>query len=90
MKAEKNRLMIVLILVIVVLLGIVAYAFVLKPVFNGYTIKSQNEGVQYAVFTIMQQAAKCQQVPLTFQNQTMNIIWVDCLQQAVQQTLPAQ
>ncbi len=81
MKAEKNRLMIVLILVIVILLGVIAYAFVLRPALNGYTIKSQNEGIQYAVFTIMKQAATCQQVPLTFQNQTMNIIWVDCLQQ---------
>jgi flagellar basal body-associated protein FliL len=90
MKAEKNRLMIILILVIVVLLGIIAYAFVLKPVLNGYTIKSQNEGVQYTIFTIMQQASKCQQVPLTFQNQTMNLIWVDCLQQQTQQTIPTQ
>ncbi len=85
MKTEKNRLMLVLILIIVVLLGIIAYAFVLRPAFNGYAVKSYNSGIQDAVLTIMQQASQCQQVPLTFQNQTMNLISVECLQQALAQ-----
>lgn len=94
MKGEKNkRLMIILIAVIVILLGIIAYAFVLKPALNGYVIKTQTDGVQYAVFTIMQQASQCQPVPLKnpFGNETMNIIWTDCITQALnQQTQPVQ
>ena len=88
MKTEKNRLMLILILVIVVLAGVIIYAFLLKPALNGYTVKLQTDGVQYAVFTIMQQASKCQQVPLQnpFGNETMNIIWVDCLKQTQTQT----
>jgi hypothetical protein len=92
MKTEKNRLMLVLILVIVVLAGVIVYAFLLKPTLNGYTVKLQSDGVKYAVYAIMQQASQCQQVPLQnpFGNETMNLIWVDCLQQAQQtsQTVP--
>jgi hypothetical protein len=69
----------ILILLIVILVGIVSYVYVLKPVVNGYTISAQNQGVEFAVVSIMQQASSCQQVPLTFGDQTMNIIAVGCL-----------
>ncbi len=87
MKEENKtkKLILLLIGVIAVLLGVIAYLFVLKPTLNGYTIKAQNDGVQYAVLTIMQQAAQCKQVPLTFGNQTINLIAVECLQAAAQQ-----
>jgi len=79
----------VLIIVIVLLLGIILYAFLIKPSIAGYTVGLQNQGinqgVEAAVVTIMQQAATCQQVPITFENQTMNLIWVDCLQVSPQQ-----
>ena len=71
----------ILSLLVIVLLALVVYSFVLKPAVNGYVINAQNQGVQYTVLTIMQQASTCQPVPLNFENQTMNLIWVDCLQQ---------
>lgn len=85
-RGKNRRLMIILIAVIVILLGIIAYAFVLKPVINGYVIKTQSDGIQYAVYSIMQQAAKCPTtgVPLTFGNVTMNIVALECYQQAAQ------
>lgn len=36
-------------------------------------------GYQQAIIQLMQQAATCQQVPVTFQNQTINMIAVECL-----------
>ena len=73
-----------IIIVIVLLLGVISYAFLLRPALNSYVIKSQNQGVQYALLSIMQQAATCQTVPLTFGNQTINIVAVECLQQPQQ------
>ena len=42
-------------------------------------------GYQQAIIGVAQEASKCQQVPLVIGNQTMNIIWVDCLQQQAQE-----
>jgi len=85
MKIEKNKLLIlILIFVIIVLLGIIVLVLIVKPAINGYIIKGQNEGVQYAIYTIMENAKQCQQVPLMFKNETMNMIWVDCLKQTSQ------
>lgn len=38
-------------------------------------------GYQQAIIQIMQQASTCQQVPMFAQNQTINMIAVECLQQ---------
>ena len=94
MKGEKNkRLMIIFIAIIVVLLGIIAYAFVLRPALNGYVIKTQNEGIQYAVSAIMQQVAppQCKTLPLTLGETTVNVVALECYQQPQnQQTAPTQ
>lgn len=37
-------------------------------------------GYQQAIVQLMQQAITCQQVPVFFQNQTINMIAVECLQ----------
>tara|TARA_Y100000034_G_scaffold32457_1_gene39804 strand:- start:171 stop:449 length:279 start_codon:yes stop_codon:yes gene_type:complete len=80
MQRNKTKWVIgTLILLIVILVGVVSYAYVLKPAVSGYTISAQSQGVEFAVISIMQQASNCQQVPLTFGNQTMNIIAVGCL-----------
>ena len=86
MQGEKNRrlLVIALIAVIVVLIGIVVYFLAVRPAITGYAIESQNQGIELAVVSIMQQAAQCQPVPLTFQNQTINVFAVECLQQSQQ------
>jgi hypothetical protein len=75
-----NLLVKILILVIVVLLVIIAYVFIVRPTINGYTIEKQNQGYEYAILQIAEQAATCQQVPLTIGEQTINLIAVECLQ----------
>jgi hypothetical protein len=85
-EGQKSRVLIlVLVLVIVALLGVIAYTFAVRPAISGYTVQAQTQGYQIAVLTIAQQAAKCQQVPLVIENQTITLIAVECLQQAVQQ-----
>lgn len=75
----------ILLLIIVVLIGFLVYAFAIRPAITGYMAEKQFEGFEYALVSIMQQAATCQPVPLTYNNQTINMIWVECLQQAQQQ-----
>ncbi|MFH1325536.1 MAG: hypothetical protein ABIH49_02070 [archaeon] len=80
MKENKRGLIIgILVLLVLLLGGLVVYSFALKPAISGYAINAQNQGVQYAVYSIMLEAAKCQPVPLTFGNQTMNVVAVECL-----------
>ncbi len=87
MKNEKNRLVLILILVIVVLLGVISYTFLIRPALSGYTINAQNQGIQYGyqqtISAIMQQAAQCPTtgVPLTFGNVTINIVALECYSQ---------
>ena len=78
---NKSGLVILLLsLSVIVLLGFVIYAFGIKPAISGYVTSAQNQGVEFAVVSIMQQVASCHQVPLTFGNQTINLIVVECLQ----------
>lgn len=84
MKENKNktRLIIgILFFVIVVLLIVLIYAFVIRPVFTGKIVKAQNRGYEYAFIQIAQQAATCKQVHLRIGNQTITLIAVECLQQ---------
>lgn len=92
MKENKNKVVVlVLIAMIVLLLGVIGYIFLVKPALTGFTVNGWNQGTQYAVLTIAQQAATCQQVPLTVGNQTIHLIAVECLQQvAAQQPQPSQ
>ena len=38
-------------------------------------------GYEQAITQLVQQAATCQAVPINFQNQTINMVAVECLQQ---------
>ena len=82
MEGRSRTLVMVLVAIIVILLAIVVYAFVVRPTINGYVVNGQNQGVELAVVSIMQRAAppNCQVVPLTYQNQTVNVVAVECLQ----------
>jgi hypothetical protein len=85
MKEKRMKLIISLLaLLVVILLFFVLYAFILKPAMNGFVVKAQNQGVEYALNIIAQASSNCQVVPITINNQTINIINVDCLQQAQQ------
>lgn len=83
--ADKKKVLITLLVaVIVILAAIIVYAFLIRPNITGYAVDRQREGYQIAILDIMQQAATCQTVPLTFENQTINLIAVECLQQQPQ------
>lgn len=86
MKKDRRGLVIlILAAVVLVLLGVLSYAMFLKPAFSGYVVNAQTAGVQYGyeqtILTIMQQASTCQAVPLTYGNQTINLVAVECFQQ---------
>jgi len=78
----------ILILAVLILGAMVTYSYVAKPLVAEYVVNVQNQGVEFAVVSIMQQAASCQLVPLTFGNQTINLIAVECLQQQSPQETP--
>lgn len=76
---KPKAVIITLILVIAVLAGLIIYLLAVRPAITGYVIRLQNEGYAFAFAQIMQQAATCQPVPLTFGNQTINMIAIECL-----------
>ncbi len=82
MKEDKTkRLVFVLIAVIVVLISVILYVLVIKPAITGNAMNLRNEGLQYAVNSIMQQASQCQPVPLTSGETTMMVMavgWPGC------------
>ena len=83
MKQDRTKMLVLsLVLVIVVLLGFVMYSFVIKPSITGYAMNAYNEGYGRAFADIMERATTCQPVPLTIGETTMNMIWVDCFQEA--------
>ncbi len=89
MKENKTRrLVLSLIVVIVLLLGLVLYMFLIKPMITGNAVNLRNEGLQYAVVSIMQQASQCQPVPLTSGETTINLIAMECLPPACLQAPP--
>jgi len=81
MERKQRVLITVLVLIIIILAAIVFYSFIIKPSISGYVIDKQAEGYQIAILTIMQRASTCQTVPLFYNNQTINLIAVECLQQ---------
>ena len=50
---NSKRLTIILVGIIAVLLLVVLYAFILRPSINGYAIKLQTDGVNYALNLIL-------------------------------------
>ena len=82
----------ILLAVILVLLLFISYIFLVRPAYTGFVTEKQVEGYQVGyqnvILQIMQQASTCQAVPLTIGNQTMNLIWIDCLGQQPQAPPP--
>jgi len=73
--AEKTRVLIaVLILVIVILGGIMAYAFIVKPKISGYNIQKQTEGVNLAINYILAQLQQNGFVQIPVGNQTLVLV----------------
>lgn len=72
--ANKNVLIVVLVAVVVILAGIVVYAFVVKPSISGYNVQKQNEGVQIAVNYIVAQLQQQGFVQIPIGNQTLILV----------------
>ena len=78
--SSNKRLIIVLVFIIILLLGVIGYLFLIKPSINGLVVQGRNQGYAYAIYSLMQQASACQPIPLYFENQTVTVIAVECLQ----------
>ena len=74
------------ILVVLLVLFIIGM-FVVKPAIERHDDEMINAGIEYAIVSIMQQAVTCESVPLTYQNQTINMIAIECLQQQQQEAI---
>ena len=73
--ADKTSILItVLVLIIVILVGVVVYAFVIKPAISGYTVQKQTEGVQIAVNSILAQLQQNGFVQIPVGNQTLILV----------------
>lgn len=82
MKGNKTALVIwLLVLVILILAIIMLYVFLVQPAIIEKRVQAQSQGYEFAIVSVMQAAAQCQQVPLTYNNVTINLIAVECLQQ---------
>jgi hypothetical protein len=80
-KDKRDKLVLALIVVIVLLMAVLGYLFLIKPAISGFAVSNKQQGIDYAVLAIAQQASTCKTVSLPVGNQTMDIIWVKCLQQ---------
>ncbi len=82
-KRKINILILVLVVLLVLALGYIGY--------NQYNIWRQQKdfstfqtgaqfGYEQAITQLFQQVQSCQQVPIFYNNQTINVISVECLQ----------
>lgn len=80
-------------IIILALLLVVAVAYIGYQQYQKKSTEKQNTllqqgaqiGYQQAALQLYQEAVKCNQVPVTIQNQTINVIAVECLQAAARQ-----
>jgi len=82
MKAGKDKVALVVVtlalFIAVAYIGLNEYQKVMQDVYNQGALF----GYQQAVLQLMQQVSTCQQVPIVYENTTLNVIAVECLQQA--------
>lgn len=77
---SSNRMVVILVAIIVILAIVLVYAFVIKPAYNGYVTKIQNQGMSQGVnlavssiLTQLQQTGGYVQIPVS-NNQTITLI----------------
>ena len=87
MARDKTGVVIgILVLLVIVLAGAVAYAFLVKPAVTGYVVNAQNQGIQYTIGTIVSQIQQQGYAQLPVGNQTLYLAPFNPQQQAQQQT----
>lgn len=70
--ADKTKIvMALLIFAVIVLAGIVVYAFVVQPSISGYAVERQSEGYVFAVNSILTQIQQNGFAQITVGNQTI-------------------
>lgn len=83
---KTNVIILVLSIALVVAVGYIAISFYqnvkIQREQNLY-IQGAQEGFKTAIGQIMQNAATCMEVPLTYENVTIRLIAVDCLKTSV-------
>ena len=89
MANRTNVIMTILVLVVVVLAGILVFAFLIKPSFNGYVVDKQIEAQNILLANIVVQVQQNGFVQLPVGNQTLFLAPFDP-QQAPQQVPPQQ
>jgi len=80
---DKKKVLIMLLVAIIVVMAAILiemYVFVIRPTISGYVVSGQDQGAEFEIVSIMQQAATCKPIPLTFGNQTINLIAIGCPQ----------
>lgn len=85
-----NRYIITIIILIILLVAAFRYIFLKDIEIEQETLvlaamqQGAQQGYEQAVVQIMTQASKCQPVPIFYENTTINMIAVECLQQQEQ------
>lgn len=83
MGKKINIIVIVLVILLVLALGYIAYdkyaEMQLQKQISIYQQGAQ-AGYEQAIIQIFQQTQSCQQVPMFYNNQTINIVSIECLQ----------
>ena len=89
MKEDRQKMLIWTLAILLVLavgyIGVSAYQAAKQKQQISILQQGVQLGYEQAVLQLMQQAITCQQVPVTAQNQTLNLIAVECLQKAQKQ-----
>ena len=86
MKMKKQIIVIIVLLILLVrtlgYIGIVKYSDYKQQKDLGVFQQGAQYGYEQAVIQVIQTAVTCEQIPLRIENQTINMIAVDCLQQS--------
>jgi len=83
MTSNKKQVILIASLIVLLFLALGYISFGMYMSWNqANQLNSAQYGYSQAILAIAQQAATCQQVPLMVGNQTINVIAVECLQQA--------
>jgi capsular polysaccharide biosynthesis protein len=83
-KMKTLKIIIILSIFLALAMGYIAYIEISKYQVNKQISVYQQgaqAGYEQAILLIAQQASTCQPVPLIVENQTINLIAVECLQQ---------
>lgn len=90
MASKKNVLITLLVVVIVIMAAVLVYTFLIRPGITGYAVDNYNQGIEFAIVSIIQQAEppRCQIIPLTFEDRTINLVAAECLPAGCLQQAP--